>query len=282
MRPLFQHTEHETQYADKGYIIYPLLTPDEIEQLLNVYQNLNSGLEGSTFYTSHSSGNVEYKEKVDAAIRAVLEPKLNDIFKDYRPVFAFYLVKTQGSETLELHLDWQFVDERQYVGFNMWCPLVDVTKDNGAVFVLPGSHKQIKVLRGYNTPNPVHFVEQPVNEKLFKTIDLKAGEAMIFDLRLLHGAWPNAMPQPRIAIGMAVIPQEAELLHFFADKELREETRVEVYRMQPQDYMHNHAPTRPPAERMIGVWEDEYREETIRNIQANYSVRTSWLSRLFS
>ncbi len=282
MRPVFQHTEHESLYAENGYITLPLLSAAEVSSLLHLYEQVKSGLEGSTFYTSHSSGNVDYKKRVDEAIRAVLEPKLTDIFINYRPVFAFFLVKTQGSETLELHLDWQFVDEREHVGFNMWCPLQDVTKENGAVFVIPGSHKQIKVLRGYNTPNPVHYVEQPVNEKHFKTVDLKAGEAVIFDLRLLHGAWPNTLPQPRIAIGMATIPQEAELLHFFADKELREETRIEVYKMEPQDYMYNHTATRPPAERLLGVWEDERREETIRNIQQHYSARSSWFSRLFS
>ena len=281
MRQIFQNSDHGAFYDKNGYITYPLLSKDEVAELLGVYQQLNSGLEGSAFYTSHTSNNVDYKIKVDEAIRGVLSPKLDKIFKDYRSVFAFYLVKVQGSDTLDVHLDWQFVDERTHTGFNIWCPLVDVKKENGAVFVLPGSHKHINVLRGYNTPNPVHFVEHPLNEKGFRTVELNAGTAMIFDLRLLHGAWPNTQPQPRIAVGMVAIPEEAELVHFFADKEEREETSVEVYRMDPKDYMYNNTATKPPQERLLGVWEDAERESTIKAIEKHYCVRPSLLNRLF-
>lgn len=281
MRQIFKNSEHAAHYDKHGFITYPLLSKDEVAELLAVYEQMNSGLEGSAFYTSHTSSDVEYKLKVDKAIRGVIGPKLADIFVDYRSVFGFYLVKVEGSNTLDVHLDWQFVDERKHVGFNIWCPLVDVRKENGAVFVLPGSHKHIHVLRGYNTPNPVHFVEHPLNEKGFRTVELDAGTAMIFDLRLLHGAWPNTKPQPRIAVGMVAIPEEAELVHFFADKEERSETRVEVYRMEPQDYMYNNTATRPSEDKLLGVWEDDQRESTIKAIEQHYCVRPSLFSRLF-
>ncbi len=281
MRQLFKNIVQQHDYDRDGFVRHALLTPTEIDGLLAVYNQLNSGLEGSKFYTSHTSSDVEYKTKVDEAIQAILGPKFNDIFIDYKPVFGFYLVKAQGSETLHLHLDWQFTDERQHVGFNIWCPLVDVAKDNGALFAIPGSHKLIKVLRGYNTPNPVTFTTRPIDEKQMVTLPLKAGEALIFDLRLLHGAWPNTLPQTRIAIGMVAIPQGADILHFWASKEAREHREVEVYKMEPSFYMHNYDGTKPPQEHLKGVWNDDLREQTIENINQAYTVKKRWLERIF-
>lgn len=281
MRRIFRNMAHEESYHRDGFIKFPLLTGEEITHLLNVYKQLQSGLENSKFYTSHTSSDVGYKTKVDEAIRAILTPKLTDIFIDYRPVFGFYLVKNQGSDTLALHLDWQFVDERQFVGFNIWCPLVDITKENGALFAIPGSHKQIQILRGYNTPNPVTFVERAIDEKQFVTLPLKAGEALIFDLRLLHGAWPNTKPEERIAVGMVAIPQEADILHFWTERETRDCVDIEVYKMEPSFYMHNYDGSKPPKENLLGVWKDEQREQTIKNIETAYTVKRRWLERIF-
>ena len=229
MRTIFKNSAHQEQYSRDGFIRYPLLNSQEVADLLAVYKQLNSGLEGNKFYTSHTSGDVAYKTKVDQAIKEVLVPKLGDIFEDYKPVFAFYLVKSQGSETLDLHLDWQFVDERKHVGFNMWCPLVDVKKENGAIFAIPGSHNHIKILRGYNTPNPMWYVDGKLDDKQIVTLPLSAGEALIFDLRLVHGAWPNTLPEQRIAVGMVAIPQEAETLHFWTEKEERGHTNLQPH-----------------------------------------------------
>lgn len=280
MRPIFKHTEHLVQYEQQGFIKHQLLNEQEIADLLEVYRSLNPGLDDS-FYTSHTSADVEYKKKVDEAIRKVFDPKLDELFKDYRSVFGFFLVKTQGSETLELHLDWQFVDERKYTGFNIWCPLVDITKENGAIFAIPGSHKRIEILRGYNTPNPMHFLDQPVDESKLVTLPLKAGEALIFDLRLIHGAWPNTTPQPRIAAGMVAIPQEADILHFWAAAEERDCRDIEVYKMQPEFYMHNYNGSKPDKEHLLGVWHDDNREKTIASLGEAYSVKRSWFQKIF-
>ncbi len=280
MRTIFKNSAHQEQYNRDGFIRYPLLSSQEITDLLTVYKELNSGLEGNKFYTSHTSGDVAYKTKVDQAIKEVLVPKLCDIFEDYKPVFGFYLVKSQGSETLDLHLDWQFVDERQHAGFNMWCPLVDVNKENGAIFAIPGSHKHIKILRGCNTPNPMWYVDGKVDKNQVQTLPLKAGEALVFDLRLVHGAWPNTLPQQRIAVGMVAIPQEADILHFWTEKEERGHKDIEVYRMQPEYYMLNHNGQRPPAESLIGHWDDTLREQTIADLKKAYTQKPSFIKRL--
>lgn len=282
MNSHFCNTEVQTFYDKNGYVTLPLLSIEEVNELLDTYKELRSGLEGSKFYTSHTSPDIDYKKKVDVAIRKVIGSKLDGIFVNHKPVFGFYLVRSneESSDGLDLHLDWQFVDERKYVGFNLWVPLVNITENNGAVYVIPGSHKQIKVLRGYNTPNPVHLLDRKVDEKLFRTVTMKAGEALIFDLRLLHGAWPNTTNEERIVAGMVAIPKEAEILHFWASKEAREHLEVEVYEMDPEFYMHNYDGSKPPADRLVGVWTDEHRELTIQNIQQAYGIRTSWLSRM--
>jgi len=280
MRTIFKNTTHQELYNRDGFVSLPLLSAQEVADLLAVYKELNSGLEDNKFYTSHTSADVAYKTKVDVAIKRVLEPKLVDIFEDYKPVFAFFLVKAQGSETLDLHLDWQFVDEEKHTGFNIWCPLVDVDKANGAIFAIPGSHRHIQILRGYNTPNPMWYVDAPVKENHLKTLPLKAGEALIFDLRLVHGAWPNTQTDKRIAVGMVAIPQEADMLHFWAEKNERGHTEIEVYKMEPEYYMHNHNGQRPPASNLMGKWNDTRREHTIADLKKQYTAPASLFKRI--
>ena len=52
------------------------------------------------------------------------------------------LVKWPGQDgAMGTHQDWTFVDERRFRSVTVWCPLVDVEQRNGALELLPGSHR---------------------------------------------------------------------------------------------------------------------------------------------
>jgi hypothetical protein len=46
-------------------------------------------------------------------------------------------------------------------------------------------------------------------------VRLKAGEAVVFDNRTIHGATPNRTEQLRLAVAIGMTPREAQLYHYF-------------------------------------------------------------------
>jgi hypothetical protein len=64
-------------------------------------------------------------------------------------------------------------------------------------------------------------VPSPISEHMFtifpylKLVELKAGEALVFDNRTFHGSPPNNSNSPRIAFGIGFTQQEAKLCHYY-------------------------------------------------------------------
>jgi hypothetical protein len=96
-------------------------------------------------------------------------------------------------------------------------PLVDVNEENGALGVIKGSHKLFDHYR--SSPSPQS--KSPLTDHIFTlfpyvdVIEMKAGEVLVFDNRLIHASPPNLSDRPRIAVGIGVTQKEAQLVHYY-------------------------------------------------------------------
>ena len=83
--------------------------------------------------------------------------------------------------------------------------------------VIRGSHKFMQNHR----PSPSPQCPVPLSDHMFSifpylhTIDMKAGEVLMFDNRTFHASPPNVSSQPRIAVGVGVTQQDAQLVHYY-------------------------------------------------------------------
>lgn len=153
------------------------------------------------------------RRQVHDLIVAAVAPALATLLRDYRVVLASSIVRAPHSDDgdLPLHQDWSFVDETSARSMGVWMPLQDVTTDNGCLRVLPGSHRHRQPLRAVGSGFRYAQFENALLERHLVDLPLNSGEAVLFDHRLIHGSRPNRSLEPRVAVGLVLLPRRVPL-----------------------------------------------------------------------
>jgi hypothetical protein len=215
MRPIFYDQQFNVLLQKYGYVVLPLLDENEVNFLLSEHKKIEPKRE-EAFYTSIWHSDENYRKKVNQLISSIIPNKLSSIIINYKPVFANFMVKkAQEKSTLNFHQDWTFVDESNYVALNVWIPLIDTNKENGALQVIKGSHHFDIPYRGRNIEGPYWHLSKYIKTFFAQLLEVKKGHAVIFDERLIHGSFDNTSQEDRLAVSNVMIPQEATLFHYF-------------------------------------------------------------------
>lgn len=210
MLGILRDNAYQKQLNDRGYIQFSLLNYQSLERL-SEYYNQHQKEEPQHFYSSTHSVNFEFRKQTSDFIKKIVEPNLPSVLKDFKLLGGAFVVKpAHGKGVLQAHQDWNLVDERKFRSYNLWIPLVDVTKENGAVFILEGSHDKLTSFRGPQIPSVLKNIESEIWPFL-KELPMKAGEALLYDHALVHGSPPNNSHLPRLGIVIGIVHQNAEL-----------------------------------------------------------------------
>lgn len=219
MRPLFYNKAFQEEFEKNGFVRVNLLDEDQVQYLANLEDELSPAM-ANNFYTSIWSSDKEYRKVVDKKLKEFYIPLLQDYLIDCKPVFANFMVKKPGSDSeIGLHQDWTFVEEDQYPSVNVWCPLVDTSFENGRLSIVENSHKLSLPRRGRDVYSPIQEISDYIFNHCSTGLNVNAGEAIIYDARLLHGSVKNSANEKRVATSIVMIPEEAELLHYVNDQE---------------------------------------------------------------
>lgn len=236
---LLHHFRNEivnTQIAVNGYAVVPFASPAQVKELTEVYYQLPGSNARGTHVTMFNAS-VEYRKVVDENIKTICSDNVAALFSGYRALFANYMVKEPGPEgDFPLHQDWTYVDESKFSSYAIWVPLCDVNELNGALSVVPGSHKLVTALRGPYVYEPFSRIGEVIKEKYSKPIRLRAGEALIWDHRLIHFSRPNYSDKARLALTLIMVPGEAPVIHCFAQEESNG-TVIEKYRANTEFFL---------------------------------------------
>ena len=219
MKPLFKDAAVQKFFDAEGYAKVSVLNNEEVQLLLDYYKTLQ--LKDEAGFGFHISMDVKDKSLVPKILEKIYEvalPKVSAHFENAKPFVGSFVIKEPNPMgVVPVHQDWSFVeDEDQHCSVTCWVPLVDTNLDNGALGVVRGSHN---FFRNYR-PSPSPQVPSPISEHMFtifpylKLIEMKAGEALIFDNRTFHGSPPNASDSARIAFGIGFTQSDAQLCHF--------------------------------------------------------------------
>ena len=220
MKPIFKDPKKQTFFENKGYIKIPALNQEQVEKLRILHKDLGIKDEaGHGFYVGMDNENKDLVEKMMDRIIEVALPAVQQHMYDAQVFTASFVVKDPNPKgVVPPHQDWSFVkDEKKHCSITCWIPLVDVSMDNGCIGVIEGSNKFFSQVR----PSPSPQTPSPLSKHMFslfpylKLVEMKAGEALLFDNRTIHASPPNVTNVPRLAVGLAFTQKEAEITHYY-------------------------------------------------------------------
>ena len=227
MLSVFRDLILQQQFDKQGYILVSsLINGDDIENLKRLFTKFREEC-NSNFHTTHFSTNVEYKKQVHDAISSVVGLKAAPLLNDFIPLFGNFMIKNPDPENfMPLHADWTYVDETKFSSVAIWVPLVDVDQENGCFGVIEGSHRVTNIIRGPMLKQSTLQRDKEWEQRLGKLIPMKAGDAIIYNHRLLHYSLPNRSHMARPAINLSLVPKDVPWLHYCKPEGAGE---IEVY-----------------------------------------------------
>lgn len=237
--PKFKDPALEQELTERGYVVIPgFLSPEDVDRLLTLYhashQEREIGCWNSLYDLPTGAG-----ADLSAQIRTVAEPRLDEYFMDWKFPSALFIVKNpgRGHESL-VHRDDSVFDEEQVQYRQCWVPLVDLTETNGALYVVPRSHKLFTDSRPMFAKWPYEHL-RPRLEQEFETLYAKAGDLVVYLERTLHGSPLNVGDEPRPVFQGGVIHRDAEPLYsrYIADRNEVDYYQVDTAFFHNKEYM---------------------------------------------
>jgi Phytanoyl-CoA dioxygenase (PhyH) len=223
MRPVFTDERLERQLTELGYVVVDMLDRDGVAELAELHAATCDGdPAGLDFTTQYPAGGAK-----DAIREGLLRAYRRDLAGQMHPqevvVAAFITKGRSGDSTIPVHLDWAIVDEARDRSVNVWIPLCDVDESNGALAMLPGSHRLPLTRRGTDTAPALAAPPELMQERM-TLVPMRAGQAVIYDHRTIHGSAANTSGERRVAAVMSLVPAGTTLVHYLGggDGELRE------------------------------------------------------------
>jgi len=233
---LFKNAETQKYFDTYGYVKIPLLEANEVETLKKYYLSLNHDhVKDYGFHISLENENDDYRTGVFEKLFSTIMPKLDPQLNNYQAFTASYVIKDAGLQNIvPPHQDWSFVDETEFVSATVWVALMDVNKNNGALGIIRGSHKIFNDARSSPSPQSKSILSDHVFTlfPFVEVIDMKAGEALIFNNKTIHASPPNISGVNRIAAGIGITNKEAQLRHYYQTP--GKEKNIEVYEVDPK------------------------------------------------
>ncbi len=195
-----------------GYAVVKLLSDTDLANLKALYAETHkiANGEGGMFYSVYSH-DLNYRKKVHDEIGLILQPYFDKLLSNYKVMLNSFVIKASGPKSeFYVHQDTTGLDEFKYSPLSFWVPLHNIDDTNGAMCVMPGSHKLFSPYRSISFAAPYDGIHKAV-KKYLTPLYLQAGEAVIFDNRIIHNSLPNLSGSERVVAISGVFPKEAVL-----------------------------------------------------------------------
>jgi hypothetical protein len=253
--PVFRDQALQDEFDKNGFVKFRMFNEVQIDRIRDFYLQTQAEhetiIDRKKFHATNETDNAKLIADSDQLIREVMMEEVDKHFMNYQIIAANYLVKQSDQESeLGPHQDLRFVDEGRFYSFNIWVATEPTHKANGGLRFIKGSHlwhDTIRALPSY--PWKYKTVSGELFDKL-TDVDTEVGECVVLNHACIHSSYPNLSGRRRIAAIMAMIPEEAEIRHYFLpDGDPKNE--VEEYAMALQDFVTLKVGQRPESARLI-------------------------------
>lgn len=205
--------EKSNALIEDGYAIFSLLSSEQIAQLTKTFYEFHKQEPQGFYATTHIEDKV-LRKTLSEHISTIIASETPHLFQNMEILGGAYIAKAPGDKgILPLHQDWNIVDEKSARSYNLWIPLVDVSSHNGAMKILPKSHRKQENYRGPGIPSLFKNIPEVVDEHM-TVLNMKAGEALLYDHALWHSSPKNNTPKLRLCIVLGVVPKSTPLKYY--------------------------------------------------------------------
>jgi hypothetical protein len=226
---IIMHNLNNTLLAD-GFVIVDILDSAEIiylNELCNKYlTNTQSDFIAASHFLSQAESNF-----INEELHTILKPKMQKLFPNLELLGGTLATKIKGKSNLKAHNDWDIVDEHQFKSYNLWLTLVDTNKKNGTLGLIPNSHLWQHHHRGFNIPSTFETYTEKFIKIGFEP-DLRAGQAILYNHKLIHYSRPNITDNPRNVAIVGMKDRESSLQVSFS----LDNKNIETYVVEESDF----------------------------------------------
>src|SRR5262245_33742673 len=238
-RPVFKDSALQRRYEELGYVSFPLLDGNAVREIADAYAAL--AIEdhyGIGYRVSLYTSALDTRRRAREMLIEKACPALDAWLVNRHPYMATYLVKEAGGRWIPAHQDWSHCDESLDDSVMCWVPLGDVDEHNGGLGFINGSHRYFDYLRAF----PYEVLDTPVRRHgprlipYLNILEMRAGDVVVFNNRIVHGSLRNDGGQARLAFSFALHPEGEPLLGYYVKPDGRADTLLR-YRVTPEFYL---------------------------------------------
>jgi ectoine hydroxylase-related dioxygenase (phytanoyl-CoA dioxygenase family) len=211
----------ELEINSNGFSIIEFLDDEQIRKLSLLFQKYfpeSAHYEGSFSSMSHLSG--EQRKLAHIEIQEIISPSLSRYFVDYiSPISLLYSRRPDNKGKLHWHSDPSFIlNEHLDPMYGIWCPLLDVNRINGCLRLIRFGHRLVPKLNVTEENQVWPLAEhRKLLDKYAVDFNLKAGQALIYDTRMIHSSDPNFSNKERNNIVMRVCHKDQKFVKYIPE-----------------------------------------------------------------
>lgn len=233
LRTVFRDAKLQARFEAEGYVILPLLDQADVDRLSTDITeicpaDLAANCPQNNSYISYFDR--DRRQAVSNLAKSVIGPQLAEHLTGYRIMLGGIYRKNGHAPRTPEHVDPPLIADFADTELNCWCPLADCDEHNGVLQIVPRSHKLLWHPFTMNSDSPPYWSQfsARLEDKYLKPLNVRAGEAVIFDNSLLHASCQNQRDEQRLVLISAVIPNDG-VPAFYVDSE-RPGGGIEIYR----------------------------------------------------
>jgi ectoine hydroxylase-related dioxygenase (phytanoyl-CoA dioxygenase family) len=207
-RPTFRDHLLQQEFSKNGYVIVDLADPAVFHRLLEDFYHLYPLDQEGCFFSCRDA-DAKRRLYAQSLLRRAIRMNVLTLLDDYEFVSGSFVAKHPGDKSIiQPHTDFTFVDHHHYSAVAVWAPLTELTSQSGRLHVLPGSHL-------YTPMSGSNLFRTFPHISISQMIELapKIGQAICYDLQIIHASPANQSPNSRIASNCVFAPKAAQLLH---------------------------------------------------------------------
>lgn len=260
----------QAEFTDRGYTIVELLSEEAAETLLDQWHGLHPlRHEGRAWECDFYSEDSGVKEKAYALIQDALRDAIEAQFVDHETFLHNFVMNWPGEDGgLELHQHSSVVDEERFRSAVIWCALTEATETNGTLLVVPRSHRVLHHHKPERSPEWFDGLREYLVENHLEAVELRPGQALVFDNGVLHCSFANTTDEPRVTAVATLAPRDAALRYY----DWVGDGSVNVYELEPEFFIENVAGqmewAKPEGLDVVGVEHIEFRTLTVEEAAA--------------